>query len=1297
MKKRFKIVACVLSLCLSIGLLVFGVFATIDTTATLQGTIEYQVENAFVQIQTKVYKSKKYLHSGQIGEYLDELTEGDFNTTPTGLSLHSTSPVYISDPNQTNNYLYDDLDLSFNDSGDTALTYFFVVNIVNLSDEINVWAIMDDSAFDYVATDYDDEFDDAQTAAKEIQNTIQVNNGAQPIIDENGKNMVMVLGVDDYSQKIESKAFNYQINIGVGDLDEQQFVLDKLTPLPSLAQNSVSPYSTEPVSVGAIDDTIKGVVVIPDGVTEISEEGFYSKQMITTVILPESCTTFQPNAFGYSCSITTLNIPSTVTTISDYSFGYLLNLILLKYNAVSVGEEYIDYAFCNFGGETNGGMVFKIGEGVTTLAESLFYGDETNNNIYSLEIPSTLNFIGDNAFTGCALNLQKLTVHPDNPYFTDGSLNGGQNCLIDKREDKRTLILGSCNSIIPQDEDLVTTIGHGAFCESNLQSITIPNNITTVESQAFAYCYNLTNLTIGDGVQTLGESAFQSCNHIQNLSIGKNLQTLEDGALSNISSDLAYITVHPENPYYSDGTEKGGQNCLIEEENFTLLLGCINSVIPQDDTLVTTIGNNAFQHSKIQNLVIPQNISTIQNYAFSNCSSLTRLTIGSGVQTIGNNAFDNCTALESLIIPNNVQTIGNSAFSYCRALESLTIGSGIQTLGNNAFDHCTALESLTIGSGVQTIGNYAFYNCTALTEINYNATNANDLADGNRVFYKVGQSGEGINVTIGDNVTSIPARLFYPANYSDVYPNLTTLTIGNGVKTIGTYAFFSCKNLTSLTIGSGVKTIGNDAFSNCQNITQINYNATSVTDLTSANFVFAWAGQSGEGINVTIGDNVEYIPERLFRPASGNSYTPNLTTLTIGSGVKTIGNYAFYECLNITEINYNATNANDLASDNYVFYNAGQSGEGINVTIGDNVTAIPAYLFYPYYGSSTAPKITSLTIGSGVETIGNYAFAYCSSIPNLTLPNSVQSIGMRAFSNCTDLTTLTIGSGLKTIGDFAFYHCNSLSSITIDDDNTNYDDYNSSCIIDKNPESETYKHLIQGCSSTVIPENDFVTTIKTNAFSYTGIQSITIPDIITEIEEAAFDSCLSLNSLTIGSGVQTIEGGAFGYCNALEEINYNATNVTNFEEWNYIFTGAGCESDGITLTIGANVQSIPAYFTSTDETMPNIKTIVFEQGSVCTGIGDYAFLDCTSITSIVLPASIQAINNGAFNGCTGLTNVYYYGTEVQKGSINFNANNTPLTNATWYYYNTNTSETIAGKYWYYDANNEIKTFEVELN
>ena len=204
-------------------------------------------------------------------------------------------------------------------------------------------------------------------------------------------------------------------------------------------------------------------------------------------------------------------------------------------------------------------------------------------------------------------------------------------------------------------------------------------------------------------------------------------------------------------------------------------------------------------------------------YGYSNRgpwgSSIKRVIIGDGVTTIGQYAFSGCNSLTSVIIPNSVTTIGNSAFSYCSSLTSVTIPNSVTTIGGYAFSSCGSLTSVTIPNSVTTIGGYAFSSCGSLTSVNIpNSVTTIEV-------YAFSGCISLTSVTIPNSVTTIGGWAFSDCS------SLTSVTIPNSVTTIGSEAFSDCTNLQKVNIGKSVKTIGGNAFNNCTSITQISSEA----------------------------------------------------------------------------------------------------------------------------------------------------------------------------------------------------------------------------------------------------------------------------------------------------------------------------------------------------------------------------------------------------------------------------------------------------------------------------------------
>ena len=464
-------------------------------------------------------------------------------------------------------------------------------------------------------------------------------------------------------------------------------------------------------------------------------------------------------------------------------------------------------------------------------------------------------------------------------------------------------------------------------------------------------------------------------------------------------------------------------------------------------TGITTLKDYTFYGCYFTSIALPSTITSLGNSCFSTCIALESIEIPEGVTSLEQNCFNNCYALHSITLPSTITSLGKSCFERS-GLDSIEIPEGVTSLGKSCFSDCVNLTSITIPKSVTSLSDSCFKNCTNLTSI-----------------------------TILEGVTSIEGYAF------DSCSKLTSITIPSSVTSIGYSAFKNCSSLTSITIPSSVTSIGGYAFSSCSKLTSITI-PSNVTSIGGASFHdcpnLKTAGPIGGGYNIEFGWT-NSIPRYAFNNCS------SLTSITIPSSVKNIGNSAFSSCSKLTSITIpsNVTSIGDGAF-------SGCSSL-TSITIPSSVTSIE------YSAFNSCSSLTSVTILEGVTSIGNSAFRSCTSLTSITIPSSVTSMSYQTFSDCPNLKTAgPIGGGYNiefgwtnSIIASAFRGCTSLTSITIPSSATNIGD-----------------EAFEDCR---------------------GLTSITIPSNVTSIGYSTFSGCFKIETINcLCSSAPTVADSTFG-------------------------------------------------------------------------------------------------------------------------------------------------------------------------
>ena len=1002
-------------------------------------------------------------------------------------------------------------------------------------------------------------------------------------------------------------------------------------------------------------------ITIPESITSIGDYAFSNCKSLTSITIPNSVTSIGSGAF-YNCSlITSISIPESVRSIGGSAFegtGYYND----KSNWENGNVLYIDN--CLMDANTSMSGEYTIKDGTRLLAGGAFY------NCYkltSITIPESVTSIGSRAFHLCtsltslvwnAINCEDLNYDNNNYLFYSGYITSFT--FGDNVEHIPAYLCKNMNNLLSITiPNSVTSIGKGAFfgC-SSLSSITIPNSVTSIGEYAFYDCSSLASVIIGNSVKSIGNDAFYNCSFLTTITIPNSVTSIGNYVFSSCSS-LTSVTIP--NSVTSIG-EYAFYNCSsltsITLTAPTMEAFCHGTTNQQID--LEMYRNIQIDGNEVTEIVIPESVDSIKSKAFYMCN-ISSVEISDGVTSIGNNAFTDCPSLTSITIPNSVTSIGIGAFSYCTALTSFSVPKSVSKIEEYTFYNCSSLSSITISNSVTSISLDAFELCSSLTSVHWNAANY-EISSSYYAPFRVILT-QITSFTFGDAVESIPAYLCYGMT------NLQSVVIPNSVTSIGYRAFYNCSSLTSITIPNSVTSIGERAFEDCSALTSITIpnsvtsieesafrNCSSLTSITIPNSVTsispnAFSGCSSlssvhwNAINYdnissssdapfdyiltqitsfTFGDAVESIPAYLCYGMK------NLQSLTIPNSVTSIGNYAFEDCSSLT-----------------------------SVTIPNSVTSI---WYGAFYGCSAISDIT-ITADSMEEYLNGYTNNLCyilgdalksakrhllidnEKITDVVIPGSIDTINYNAFYNCSDIHSLTLHDDVYLYGE-PFSGCDSIHSISIT--TPSIEQYCQSTINDKlydNGLTNAERNIIidgQKITDLVIPES--VTTISEYLFyNSTSLTSLVLPESVESINKGAFYGCENLDAIyQTSSTPPTISTATlsslpvcyipYGSLTAYEKSGW-AAQVSKFVEepingYKIFYTSSNGKIVSPSITNAFNT----TIFSNVYENGQGIITFDGPVHTIKTG----AFLNCSTLTSITIPFSIEHIEDRAFANCSAL-------------------------------------------------------------
>lgn len=1002
-------------------------------------------------------------------------------------------------------------------------------------------------------------------------------------------------------------------------------------------------------------------VSLGENLTELTDNFFKGYSSLTNITLPNNILTIGNNCFEDCANLRVVSLSNKLISIGDKSFKNCSNLtsIFIPKTVMTIDNEC--FSDCTL----LSSIIFENCNALTYTGNSIF-----NNIINTITFTLQGNYSKLNLGSPALINI--ISQNPNNPF----PLYDNNYYIYDPVTSKDTIIYYNDYTSEIIGENFVYTAIKGN--KSKAYYVSIGNNVSSLSNLLFSDFTSLTSIIIPDSVINIGDKCFKNCNKLQEITLSINLGKLSDNCFENCSS-LTGI-------YINRNITDIGNNCFkdcitltsIFFENCNNIISCgtnifnniVNPIYMRLQGLLNKyyITSSSFISLTLQNINSQLNSSyyiydlNMTNYIDNlgnktttipeNKSNIYGIELDTRLTVLDDYYLKDYINITSIIIPNSVTTIGKGCFQNCTGLTQVTLSIYLANLFSECFKGCSSLSYLYLPLSLINIDSMCFSQCTLLNKLEFE--NCNNLANvGSNVF-------NGISNTITMKLNGLFNRY---GIYSSSFINLTNQNPGISIPELDStyYEYEPANNFTTL------------------------FYLNNTSSIINTNIL------SSDAINNVV----------------------NLTRIIISSTVTTISNNCFQNCINLRHVDI-------LGNINYIGNNAFYNCSSLDklLFINDSITHIGDYCF------ADCNNLFNINLSNNLTYLGINAFENCYKILDISLPNSLITIKDNLFKKCTALTSVFIPSSIVTIEDNAFFGCKNLSSLVFKSpNNLTYCGNNIFANIDKsifitlngimskldiysvafkylteqNPNkpnldsnyyiysrklNNTTYYDINGNEVTTINNIINITVgtlnnkIPNNEFSeYINLESIYIPDSITEFGNECFKNCSNLKRIFFEDVNKFVICGTDIFKNMVSPITFilhglnNSSNINTNSAINILYLqNPRDELNNIPSLTGQyfiydtlESQTIYNYFNnssygydSTDLTTNLIinkdllKSVIV--GPNVTIISDNAFEDCKNLEYISISQSVTLLGNNCFNACSSLKDIIIHSNNISFGN-----------------------------------------------